>query len=131
MIKVLLIEDEPLMAEMYFDKLSIADFAVEQANTAEAALEIIKKEKMDLVLLDMLLPIENGIFFLENLRAMKTEIAKVPVIVLSNYDEPDTRKKATELGIEAYLLKTDFTPQTLVKRIKRICFDVGKCAVDN
>lgn len=109
------------MAHMYRDKFIGSGFDVSVISSSEEALEKIKDERPDLILLDMLLPLGNGVYFLREMRKMADKkIAKTPVIVLSNYDEPDTRKEANDLGIKDYLLKTDFTPRQLVEEIKRL-----------
>jgi len=115
--KILIIEDENVLAEMYQDRFSQEGYQVFLALTSEEGIELAKKEKPDLILLDILLPKENGVGFLKKLKAEK-EISSIPVVAFSNYDEPRTRKEAESLGIEAYLLKTDFTPQELVKKIQ-------------
>lgn len=117
-LKILLIEDEIEMAEMYQDKFREEGFDMILAFTAKEGLEKTKKEKPDLILLDILLPTENGISFLAKMRK-DPEIAAIPVVALSNYDQPKTKKEAFDLGVKAYLIKTDFTPTTLVKEIKK------------
>src|SRR4030043_679589 len=121
MSKLFLIEDERPLGEMYHNKLSEAGFEVFWVLSAEEGLDQVAGFKPDLVILDLLLPEQNGVFFLENLRKMsENHISQTPVIVLSNYDEPEMRKKAESLDIEAYLLKTDYTPQGLVGEIVSI-----------
>jgi DNA-binding response OmpR family regulator len=115
--KILFIEDEPMLAEMYKDKFEEAGFQVVLAFTAEEGLELTKKEKPDLVMLDILLPKGNGIFFLEKRKEDK-ELLKIPVIAFSNYDDPEAKKRAKELGAKAYLIKTDYTPQQIVEKIR-------------
>ena len=106
------------MAQMYKDKFVEAGFNVVLVFTASEAIAKAKKENPDLVVLDILLPTDNGISFLAKLRK-DSQIAKIPVVALSNYDEPKTKKEAFKLGVKNYLLKTDFTPQTLVEEIKK------------
>ena len=118
MSKILLVEDEKELAEMYRDKFIEAGFEINLAFTAKEGMQKIKKEKPDLVLLDILLPVENGISFLGKIRK-DPEIANVPVVALSNYDESKTKKDAANFGVKAYLLKTDFTPTALVEEIKK------------
>ena len=119
--KLLLVEDEAPMGEMYRDGFSKAGFEVVWALSAEQALEELNQGAPDLILLDLLLPAKNGLYFLEKLRQMSDKkISRRPVIILSNYDDPETRKKAIQLGVSDYLLKTDFTPKELVAEIKRI-----------
>ncbi|HDZ54144.1 MAG TPA: response regulator [Candidatus Nealsonbacteria bacterium] len=114
--KILIVEDEKILAEMYQDRFSQEGFQVVLASTSEEGIDLAKKENPDLILLDILLPKENGISFLRKLK-QEPEISSITVIAFSNYDEPKTRKEAESLGVKAYLLKTDFTPQALVKKI--------------
>jgi DNA-binding NarL/FixJ family response regulator len=67
--------------------------------------------------LDILLPRENGIFFLEKLREIP-ETAMLPVLAFSNYDDPATKQRAIDLGVLDYLLKTDYTPKDIIRKIK-------------
>lgn len=115
--KILIIEDEKLLGEIYKDKLSGVGFEVIWAFEAKNALKLVKKEKPDLILLDILLSRENGIFFLEQLRK-DPKIASILVVVFSNYNDPETKKQAFKLGVKDYLIKTNYTPNQIVKKIK-------------
>lgn len=115
--KILIIEDEKILAEMYKDKFSRAGFEVFLAFDSKEGLEITKKEKPDLILLDILLPQEDGIVFLNWLKN-EPEIASIPVVAFSNYDEPKTKKEAFELGVKEYLIKSNYTPEEVVQKIK-------------
>lgn len=117
-IKILLIEDELEIAEMYQDKFQDEGFEMVLAFDAKEGLEKAKKEKPDLILLDILLPTENGISLLGKIRK-ELELRDMIVVALSNYDEPKTKEKAFDLGVKAYLIKTDFTPKTLVEEVKK------------
>jgi len=116
--KILILEDEKVLAEMYKDKLVQEGFEVVLAFESKEGLNLTKKEKPDLILLDILLPRENGVFFLEQLRE-DPEIGSTPVLVFSNYDDPETKKRIRELKAKDYLLKTDYTPQRIVEEIKK------------
>jgi DNA-binding response OmpR family regulator len=94
------------------------EFKVHLAFTSDEGLNLAKKEKPDLILLDILLPGKDGISFLKWLKN-EPEISSIPVVVISNYDDPRAKKEAFELGIKEYLLKTDYTPQQLVEKIKK------------
>lgn len=116
--KILLIEDENLLSEMYINKLKKARFKVFSAFNAEQGFKLALEEKPDLIILDVILPKKTGIEFLEELRADK-ETSSLLVVVLSNYDNPNARKKARQLGALDYLIKTDLTPSALIKKIKQ------------
>lgn len=115
--KILLIEDEKILGEMYRDKFTEAGFKVILAFEAREGLKLAKKEKPDLIILDILLPRENGIVFLTWLRK-DPKISSIPVVAFSNYDDPRARKQAAKLGIKEYLIKANYTPQKIVEKIK-------------
>jgi len=117
--KILIVEDESMLQNLYAEKFRQAGYRVITVTEAKTGLEIAKKEKPDIVLLDILLPEESGLYFLENIKKEKSgKVASAAVIVFSNFDEPKTREKAKALGAEAYLIKTNHTPQQLVKMVK-------------
>jgi len=118
-IKVLIIEDEKILAEMYKDKFEEAGYQVDSVFSSEQALDYLKKEKPDLILLDILLPRENGIHLLKRLKEIEG-ISEIPVVAFSNYDEPKTKKEALDLGAKAYLIKTQYTPKELLEEIKKV-----------
>ncbi len=116
--KILLVEDERILAKMYEDKLEEAGYKTDVMFSAEDALDYLINEKPDLILLDILLPRKNGVDFLESLKEIPGT-SDIPVIGLSNYDDPVTKKKSFDLGIKEYLLKTQYTPKELISEIKK------------
>ena len=115
--KILIIEDEKMLGEMYRDKFIQEGFDAVLAETAEQGVEATCKEKPDLILLDILLPRTNGIGFMEWFKKEK-ELSSIPVIAFSNYDDPEAKKEAAALGIKDYLIKTNYTPQEIVDKVK-------------
>lgn len=108
--KILLIEDEKILSEMYKDKFCGAGHKTISVMTAEEGLVKVKKEKPDLIILDILLLKENGIFFLKE-RAKISALAEIPVIVFSNFDDAEIKKQAYGLGVKDYLIKSNYTPE--------------------
>jgi len=121
--KILLIEDDSCMIDIYETVLKKAGFEVETlkyGHQAQKRLKKIgegKKEKPDLILLDLVLPDINGIEILKQSRAEKG-IADIPFFILTNYTDPDLEKISRKLKVEKYILKTDFVPSQLIKEIK-------------
>ena len=115
--KILIVEDEKILGEMYRDKFTLAGFEIILAVSAEEGHKFLSKEKPDLILLDILLPRENGITFLTKLRK-NPETASIPVIAFSNFDDSLTKKEALSLGAKDYLIKTAYTPQEIIKKVK-------------
>ena len=116
--KIMIVEDEKILADMYKDKLSRSGFDVECAFNAEDGFNMIKKAKPDLVLLDILLPRENGISLLSKIRKEK-DISSVPVIAFSNYDDQGTKEEAKNFGAKEYLIKTNYNPQEILDIINK------------
>lgn len=117
--RILLIEDDHILAEMFHDKFKRMGFEVDLALTAEQGLSFLKrKPKPDLILLDILLPRQDGIDFLKKFKKMP-KVSDAPVVVISNYQDVKTIKQSYDLGIIEYLLKTDYTPAQLVEKIKK------------
>jgi len=116
--KILLVEDEKTLLEMYEYCFSQAGFQVFLSSDVKHGLKLAKKEKPDLILLDILLPEEDGIYFLEKLRKNK-KTALLAVVVFSNYDIPKLKEQAFKLGAKDYLLKTSYTPKEVVEKITK------------
>jgi DNA-binding response OmpR family regulator len=116
--KILIVEDEKILAEMYEESFRQHGFDVSVASSAEQGITVAKREKPDIVLLDILLPVGNGIAFLRA-KSNDPAIALIPVVVFSNYDDPETKREASELGALDYLLKTSFTPQQIIERVEQ------------
>jgi DNA-binding response OmpR family regulator len=102
---------------MYQDKFAAAGFEVISVDTAESGIEMVAKEKPDLVLLDILLPKENGVTFLKQLKK-DGQNGSVPVVVFSNFDDPETKKEALDLGAKEYLIKANMTPQDIINKVE-------------
>ena len=115
--KILLIEDEKILLDIYKDKFTQAGFKIYLSSEAKKGLNLARKEKPDLIVLDILLPKENGITFLTWLRK-DPKISSIPVLAFSNYDDPDIKKQAFKLGVKDYLIKTNYTPKEIIKKIK-------------
>lgn len=116
--KILIIEDEKVLGEMYREKFELEGFEVFSVSNVEEGLRVAKEKKPDLILLDILMPgSEDGISFLKR-REGEKEILKIPVIAFSNYDDPETQNIALKLGAKEYLIKTSYTPQQLLEKIK-------------
>jgi DNA-binding response OmpR family regulator len=114
--KILIIEDEKILSEMYKFKFSKEGYQVLSVMEVEEGLSLAKSEKPDLIILDILLPKESGIGFLEKRKDIE-EIAGIPLIVLSNFDDNETKAKAFALGADDYLIKSNYNPQDILNKI--------------
>ncbi|MBI2098454.1 MAG: response regulator [Candidatus Wildermuthbacteria bacterium] len=114
---ILIVEDEELLSEMYQEVFQKEGFRVATAKTAHEAIGIARAEKPNFILLDILLPGDSGIYFLEQ-RKVHPELASIPVIAFSNFDDLRMKDDAFRLGAQDYLLKTNYTPQEIVSKVK-------------
>ncbi len=115
--KVLIIEDEEVMINLLERKLSQEGYKVETARDGEEGLGKMKKEKPDLVLLDIIMPRKGGFEVMEEMQKDK-ELRDIPVIVISNSGQPVELDKAKELGAQDWLIKTEFDPQEVIEKVK-------------
>lgn len=117
--KVLLVDDENILLEMYKTAFTVDGFPGDFLTAAEVgeAIKIIKNEKPDLVLLDMLLGKRSGLDVIKEIKA-SDETKNIPIIALTNYDVETVAKEAVSLGAEKYLIKNDFTPMALLAEVK-------------
>lgn len=117
MANILIVEDESSLNEAYNLILSRQKHTVTSTYNGRDALEAIKKEVPDLVLLDLRMPEMDGIEFLENLQPAKN-YPKLKIIVFSNYDVQKEIDKAFELGATRYMLKAWASPKELVRIVE-------------
>lgn len=117
--KILFIEDEPALQQTLGGFLKGQGYEVVSALDGEAGLLAVKSERPDLVLLDLILPKKNGLDVLGEMRA-DPAIAAIPVIVLTNIESNDTIKQATELGAKAYLVKTSYSLDEVLEKVRTV-----------
>jgi two-component system, OmpR family, phosphate regulon response regulator PhoB len=114
---VLLIEDDYDIAEMYRRRLASDGLHVAIAEDAESGLRRLREDRPALLLLDIRLPGEDGYHVLQAVRS-EPELAHIPVLMLSNYGEPSTVRRALELGASEYLMKSNTTPGEVALRVR-------------
>ncbi|MDP2671474.1 MAG: response regulator [bacterium] len=116
-IKVLLIEDEKEVLELYKLKLTLDDYTVFTAESGQEGLDKALKEKPDLIYLDIKMPEMDGFEVLQHLRAEEAT-KDIPVVILSNFDEQDMIEKGLTLGANEYLIKSQFSPEQISSKVK-------------
>jgi len=123
--KILLVEDEDFIRELYTRQLTKAGFAVKSAVDGQSGLDTLKNEQFDLLLLDIMLPGMNG---LQLLREFKTQNPNSPMItiLLTNLGQEAVIKEGFELGAQAYLIKASYTPDQVVNEVKNALFGSGQ-----
>lgn len=115
--KILIIEDDSFISDMYKIKLESESFEVVVAADGVQGLEAAGKEHPDLILLDVVMPKMDGFTVLQNLKE-KPEVQNIPVIMLTNLGQKDSVEKGLKLGAEDYIIKAHFTPLEVVEKVK-------------
>ncbi len=117
--RILIVEDDEFLLEMYVMKLEKEGYQVYSAVDGEEGFKLAQKEIPNLILLDLNLPKMNGFEVLEALK--KDENTKdIPVIVLTNYAQKDDIDKCLDLGADSYLIKAHFVPSEVIGKIKKV-----------
>jgi DNA-binding response OmpR family regulator len=112
---ILVVDDEPKIADLARDYLEHAGFSVRTASDGEAALAIVRRDRPDLVVLDLGLPRLDG---LDVTRAIRRD-SNLPVIMLTARDDELDKLLGLELGADDYLTKP-FSPRELVARVRAV-----------
>lgn len=112
---VLMIEDDPSIADMYRLQLEFDAFRVTVATSAEVGFKALIADAPDIILLDLLLPDQNGFDVLASLKERFPE--PPPVVILSNYGEPSMIDRGLSLGAIEYLVKSRVTPADVAAQI--------------
>ena len=117
--KILIVEDDNFVAEVYFAKLTEMGYQATLAQNGEEGLAELKKNKIDLILLDILMPVMNGMEMLEEIKKQE-EWKNIPVILLTNVGEKESIQKVREFGVKDYLIKSHFTPAEVIEKIEAV-----------
>ena len=115
---ILIIEDEEVILDVLSTKLQKEGFTVFTAKNGEEGIATFKEKKPSIVLLDIIMPKQDGY---DVLRAAQkdTSINKTPIIIISNSGQPVEIDKALQLGAVDYLIKAQFEPEEVVEKINQ------------
>lgn len=117
--KILIVEDESSLQNAMKEFLLAEKFIVATASDGEEAMMMVKKEKPDLILLDIVLPKKDGFAVLNELKS-DAEMEKIPVMLLTNLESADDVDKAFSLGVSTYLVKSNYKLEEIVEKIKEM-----------
>ena len=116
MAKILLVEDDVSLRDVYSARLQAEGYVIVVAANGEEALAMAVKEKPDLVLLDVMMPRISGFDVLDILRSTP-ETAKVKVIMMTALSSPEDQDRGQKLGVDRYLVKSQVTLEEVVTTI--------------
>ena len=115
--KILVIDDDPFIVDMYVIKLKEEHFEIETAHDGKEGLRKIKEFNPDVVLLDIVMPVLDGFGLLEALKTQSGTCA-AKIILLTNLGQQQDVERGMHLGADDYLIKAHFTPSEVVAKIK-------------
>lgn len=115
--RIVIVEDSQEIREMYEMKLQSGGYEVLTAEDGELGEVLIKKEKPDLVLLDIMLPKKDGYDIMKDMKADGSGVGEIPVIVISNLSGKEDAVEAKKLGAVDYLIKADSTPADILQKV--------------
>jgi CheY-like chemotaxis protein len=116
--KILVVEDDKTLREVYVTILSLAKYDVGSAANGQLALEKCKKKTYDIILLDLMMPVLDGVGFLRQAQ-LETTAPATKVIIFSNLSSGSSLEEALQLGTTDHILKSHLTPKSLVALIER------------
>lgn len=115
----MIVEDDPMLVEIYEKKLKDSGFEVKVVTTGTAAKDEIIAYQPELILLDIVLPDMDGFEILEAVKK-EPEIKNIPIYIFSNLSAKEDIERAISLGAAGFLTKSSFTPSQLVEEVKKI-----------
>ncbi len=115
--KILLVEDEDSIRDLYVRQISKAGLDVKSVADGKTGLAALKKDDYDLLLLDIMLPGMNGLQVLREFKKHNPD-SKMKVILLTNLGQEEVIKEGFSMGANAYLIKSSYTPDQIVEEVK-------------
>ncbi len=115
----MLVEDSKVVQQMYRNKLTFEQFNVLTADNGMEAIKILSKEKPDIILLDLMMPVMDGY---KVLQVIKTDpkLSAIPVLVFSAKGQAEEVEKALNLGAAGYIVKATTKPNEVVEHIRKV-----------
>lgn len=117
--KILLVEDDFDIREIYVEMLTDEGYVVDQAVDGEIALQLVDSRAYDLIILDIMLPKVNGLNVLKHIRRPESKALHTPVLMASNLGHEYLIKDALRLGVEGYIVKAHTDLSTMLEEVKK------------
>ncbi len=113
---ILILEDDNFISTFLKAKFDEQFDTIMAADTA-AARQALDQRTVDLIILDIILPREDGYHFLQELKKSGSPHRRIPVIILSNIDDPADIKRGLKLGAMEFLIKANQVPEDIVRKV--------------
>jgi len=121
--RILIVDDEPDLRMMFKDILETWGYETAEAEDGVQCLEKMEKEKYDLVLLDLMMPRMDGMEALTRIKQDEAKYGNTPILILTNLTSDVAIKEGFERKADGYLIKTELTPEQVIKEIENV---IGK-----
>jgi CheY-like chemotaxis protein len=118
--KILLVEDDFYVREIYKTALEDRGFVIIEASNGEKAIALYNKHRIDLVLLDIMLPRVNGVEVLEHIRSHPRDDKKTPTIIITNVADASIEKEVKQFRPEVFMIKSAVKIRSFVDQIERM-----------
>lgn len=118
MAKILIIDDDTYIRELYKEILTSAGYQVIAADNGEAGLEEAAKGGFDLILSDIIMPKKDGLGFLKDYQVLRLQNPNAKIVMLTVLGEDSIIKSCLELGAIGYLIKSELTPDQVLNEVK-------------
>jgi len=116
MATILIVEDDNFISTFLDAKLK-EKYQTKAVADTESAMSVLKSEPIDIILLDIMLPKEDGFTMLERIKKSDSPYRNIPVLILSNFDHPKDIKRGLKLGALEFMVKANFTPAEIVDKV--------------
>ena len=117
--KILIIEDDTFIMDMYRTKFEMAGYKILMAEDGNKGIKMIKENKPDLVILDVIMPQIDGFEVLKTIK-MDSNLKDIPVILLTNLGQKENIEDGLKLGADDYVIKAHFTPEEVVGKVEKV-----------
>jgi CheY-like chemotaxis protein len=118
MAKILIVEDDVILSDLYTNTFSFAGFETEAARNGIEGLEKAKQVHPDIIFLDIMMPKMNGLDMIDKLKEDES-VKNIPVIILSNFSDEKLAKEALAKGALAYVIKSEYEPKQVIEMAKK------------
>ena len=117
--KIAIIEDDTAIAGMYTAKLTASGYDVKVAENGKLGIELVKSFRPDVILLDLMMPVMNGLEVLQKFKD-DPELTRAKVVVLSNMGDTETTAKIAGFKVDDRIVKAELTPSQVAERVKTV-----------
>jgi DNA-binding response OmpR family regulator len=128
--KVLIIEDDPIVSNVYRNKLAVEGYRAETAPDGETGLKTMRTFKPDTIILDLMMPKMSGIDVIKQIRS-EEEFAKIPIIVFSNTYLTNMIQEAWKAGATKCISKSSCSPKEVIDLVRHTIGDSGAIPLSN